>query len=138
MKLLMFDAGEFWYKTHSRTLASEDQVDREEGVEDALVVFVQVEAEDENNGAPGKVVRKAVKNIHWLAGKTARRRIVVHSFGHLSNSKCSTGFAKDILEGIVEKLTAKGYETHLTPFGYFLEFRIHVRGESLAKVWKEV
>ncbi|HET8687215.1 MAG TPA: threonyl-tRNA synthetase editing domain-containing protein [Methanosarcina sp.] len=44
----------------------------------------------------------------------------------------------NILKAIKEKLTAKGLETSMTPFGYLLEFKIHVKGESLAKVWKSI
>jgi len=39
---------------------------------------------------------------------------------------------------IKDKLTAKGLETSMTPFGYFYEFKIHVKGKSLAKVWKSL
>jgi hypothetical protein len=36
------------------------------------------------------------------------------------------------------KLAEKGFEVNTTPFGYFLEFKIHVGGQSLAKVWKSI
>jgi hypothetical protein len=62
----------------------------------------------------------------------------LHSFGHLSESKSSIEFAEDILKTIKEKLTEKSLETSMTPFGYLLEFKIHVKGESLAKVWKSI
>jgi hypothetical protein len=35
-------------------------------------------------------------------------------------------------------LAGKGYEIASTTFGYLPEFNIHVRGESMAKVWKTV
>jgi Archaea-specific editing domain of threonyl-tRNA synthetase. len=56
----------------------------------------------------------------------------------LPESKSSIEFAEDILKTIKEKLTEKGLETSMTPFGYLLEFKIHVKGESLAKVWKSI
>ncbi len=37
-----------------------------------------------------------------------------------------------------EKMEGRGIKVHVTPFGYFNEFSIHVRGESLAKVFKEI
>jgi hypothetical protein len=61
----------------------------------------------------------------------------LHSFAHLSNSKSDIEFAQKTLEGIQSSLKGKGYEVITTPFGYFLEFWIHVMGESLAKVWKD-
>jgi hypothetical protein len=134
MKLLMFNVREFWYKTYTKTLKEVKDADKEETVKDAIVVFANVEGEDQEQTA--STIRKAVKNILWLARKTGRSRIVLHSFAHLSDSKSSVEFAVKVFEDIEDRLTHKGYKVSSTPFGYFLEFKIHVLGESLAKVWK--
>ena len=134
MKLLMFNVREFWYKTYTKTLKEVIDTDEEESVKDAIVVFANVEREDQEQTA--STIRKAVKNILWLARKTGRSRIVLHSFAHLSDSKSSVEFAAQVFKAIEDRLTQKGYEVSSTPFGYFLEFKIHVLGESLAKVWK--
>jgi hypothetical protein len=134
MKLLMFNVREFWYKTYEKTLKEVKDTDKEESFKDAIVVFANVEREDQEQTA--SIIRKALKNIIWLARKTDRSRIVLHSFAHLSDSKSSVEFAAKVFEAIEDRLTQKGYEVSSTPFGYFLEFKIHVLGESLAKVWK--
>lgn len=134
MKLLMFNVREFWYKTYMKTLKEVKNTEKEESVKDAIVVFANVERDDQEQTAG--TIRKAVKNIVWLARKTGRSRIVLHSFAHLSNSKSSVEFAAQVFEAIEDRLTRKGFEVSTTPFGYFLEFKIHVLGESLAKVWK--
>lgn len=136
MKLLMFDTNDFWYKTFSKTVESAETCDKEESTTDSLVIFINVEKEDE--AQKDKVVKKAVNNISWLAKKTDRKKVVLHSFGHLSDSKSSIEFAEDAIKIIKDKLTSKGLETSMTPFGYFFEFKIHVKGESLAKVWKSL
>lgn len=100
------------------------------------MIFVHVEAEDELNR--DKVVRRAVDHILWLAKKTNRHRVVLHFFAHLSDSKSSVEFAREALCAIRYRLNSKGFEASTTPFGYFLEFQIHVKGESLAKVWKSI
>jgi len=64
--------------------------------------------------------------------------VVLHSFAHLSSSKSSPEFAIEVFEVIKEKLEKRGTKVHITPFGYFYEFSIHVRGESLAKVFQEI
>lgn len=130
----MFNVREFWYKTYEKTLKEVIDTDEEESIEDALVVFANVEREDQEQTV--STIRKAVKNILWLARKTGRSRIVLHSFAHLSDSKSSVEYAAQIFKAIEDRLTQKGYEVSSTPFGYFLEFKIHVLGESLAKVWK--
>lgn len=136
MKLLMFDTNDFWYKTFSKTIESAETCDKEESTVNSLVIFINVEKEDESQ--KDKAVRKAVDNISWLAKKTDRKKVVLHSFGHLSESKSSVEFADDAIKTIKDKLIAKGFETSMTPFGYFFEFKIHVKGESLAKVWKSL
>ena len=42
------------------------------------------------------------------------------------------------IEDLAERLRDTGYEVWTTPFGWFCEWDLAVRGESLAKVWKEV
>lgn len=136
MKLLMFDTNEFWFKTFSKTIESAETCDIEEMTKDSLVIFINVEAEDEGN--KDKVVKRAADHISWLAKKTNRHRVVLHFFAHLSESKSSVEFSREALYAIRDRLILKGFEAFTTPFGYFLEFRIHVKGDSLAKVWKSV
>ena len=136
VKLLMFNTDNFWYRTFEKTVDHISSADTEASAQDALVIFINVEKEDE--AQRDRVVKKAVENISWLARKTDRKRVVLHSFAHLSESKASITFAEAMFKSIIDKLCAKGLETSMTPFGYFLEFTIHVRGESLAKVWKSI
>ncbi len=109
MKLLMFDTSDFWYKPFSKTVESAESYSEEWSIKDSLVIFINVEKEDEDR--KGKVVKKAVSNIRWLAKKTDRKKVVLHSFGHLSESKSSVEFAEDVIEAIKDKLTVKGIET---------------------------
>lgn len=134
MKLLMFNVKEFWYKTFSKTLEVVEEIEKEEIIKDAVVVFANVENKDEEKRAG--IIRKTVKNITWLARKTNRNRVMLHSFAHLSDSKSSIEFAQEVFKTIEERLKNKGYDVFVTPLGYLLEFKIHVLGESLAKVWK--
>lgn len=136
LKLLMFDTNEFWYKPYRKTIEQAETWDTEETFNDSLVIFINVEKEDEAHH--DKVVRKAVDNVCWLAKKGNRKKVVLHSFGHLSESKSSVEFAEEAIKSIKEKLTGKGLEASMTPFGYFLEFKVHMKGESLAKVWKSL
>lgn len=135
MKLLMFYTKEWWYKTASKTLETAPDLDIEESMPDAVVIFFHCEAEDESRA--DSVSEKFVKNTKWLAGKFSSRNIVLHSFNHLSSSKSSPEFAKQLLDDVIIRLERTGYTVMQTPFGYFNEFRMHVAGDSLAKVFKE-
>jgi hypothetical protein len=37
-----------------------------------------------------------------------------------------------------QRLETSGYSVTVTPFGYLNEWKLHVAGESLAKVFKEI
>jgi D-Tyr-tRNAtyr deacylase len=136
MKMLMFDTESFWFETFSKTLESVEDVKVEEKIDNSAVVFMHVEQEDEERKS--KVVKSAVKNFKWYLNKLNKNKIVLHSFAHLSSSTSSPEFAAEIICDIREKLEEKSIEVHTTPFGYFSEFSIHVKGESLAKVFKEI
>jgi hypothetical protein len=133
----MFYSHDWWYRTASRSLPDVPDVEKEESVRDAVVIFVHSEDEDEDEERRGKVLQKFVKNIKWIAGKFGARNVVLHSFNHLGVSKSSPEFALSLMDEAEERLEKAGYTVMRTPFGYFNEFRMHVAGDSLAKVFKE-
>ena len=136
MKLLLFYAHTWWFKTASKSLPQAPDIEREDSIEKTVVVFFHAEAEDEAKGK--SLLDKVVKNIKWLAGKFGTKSVVIHSFNHLSSSKASPEFSEQIIKQTAEKLQNAGYTVMCTPFGYFNEFKMHVGGESLAKVFKEL
>lgn len=136
MKLLMFHVNEFWYKTFSKTLDNVEKIEKEETIGESLVIFIQAEKADELQ--KDKIRKKAFENIKWLAKKVNVEEIILHSFGHLSESKSSPEFAQEMISEIKKSLEERSFKTRTTPFGYFLEFKIHVLGESLAKVFKSL
>ena len=135
MKMLLFQAKKFYWKSFSKTLDDVPEQDVEETVTDAVIVFLHAEAEDE---AKPKLETKVVKNIKWLANKRSFKNIVLHSFTHLSASTASAEFAHTLLDSLDERLTNTGYHVWQTPFGYFCEWDLSVYGDSLGKVFKEI
>ncbi len=131
MKLLMFHAGEFWYRPNRTEESEPEKTTLPEG----LVVFAHVEESDSERP---EAVDKAVGNIKWLSNKNNVGSIVLHSFAHLSGSKSDPETADAVIQAIAEKLARKGLDVHVVPSGQFYEFSIHVLGPSLAKVFKEV
>ncbi|MEW6569660.1 MAG: threonyl-tRNA synthetase editing domain-containing protein [Nitrospirota bacterium] len=135
MKLLLFYAHKWWFKTASKSLQNVPDIQMEDSLDNAVVVFYHAEKEDEGKGKG--VLDKFIKNIKWLAGKFGTKNVVIHSFNHLSSSKASPEFSEGLIRQATERLLNTGYTVMCTPFGYFNEFLIHVGGESLAKVFKE-
>jgi hypothetical protein len=135
MKLLLFYAHKWWFKTASKSLPYVPEIKMENSLDNAVIAFFHLEKEDEEKAK--SILDKFVKNIKWLAGKFGTKNVVVHPFNHLSSSKASPEFAEQIMQQATERLKHSGYTILCTPFGYFNEFLIHVGGESLAKVFKE-
>lgn len=133
MKLLLFQAEHFSWKSFSKTLDHVPEQEVDERVEETVVAFVHAEAGDPENP---KVATKLVKNIKWIANKRGLKNVVLHSFSHLSDSTAPADYAGPLLERIAERLTATGYHVWRTPFGYFCSWDLGVYGESLAKVFK--
>ncbi|MBW2107856.1 MAG: threonyl-tRNA synthetase editing domain-containing protein [Deltaproteobacteria bacterium] len=136
MKTLLFYAPSFWFKTFEKVLPEVDDIDEEQTCTEAVVVFYQVEQADVERR--GKVLTKLVKNIKWLAGKFEAGHVVLHSFNHLSSSKAPAAFAQELVLDAVARLEHTGYRVTLTPFGYLNEWKLHVAGPSLAKVFKDL
>jgi hypothetical protein len=136
MKLLLLFVHDYWLRPFERLLPDADE--NPAGVETgaAVVALVHVEADD-MEGAD-KRVTKALKHMKWLAGKFETRTVVLHSFAHLATTRAEPAQADALLARMRERLTAAGYSVHTTPFGWFNEFRLHVAGPSLAKVFVEL
>jgi len=136
MKIIMFYTRSFWWKPHQKVLENTLLNPETQEVKDTVVVFYQVEAQDPKREK--RVVEKLVKNIKWLARKFETKKIVLHSFNHLSLSKASPEEALSLIEKAKEKLKRGGFELYETPYGWLNEWKMHVAGESLAKVFKDL
>ncbi|MHA1926116.1 MAG: threonyl-tRNA synthetase editing domain-containing protein [Candidatus Thorarchaeota archaeon] len=126
MRLLMFHVESFWYRPNK----SKEQTE----IGESLHIWIHSEEEDENNRA--NILRKMVKNIRWLAKKIDCNALTLHSFAHLDDSKADPDFADSLINDVASKLRGKDYDVHIVPFGEFYEFKMHVKGPSLAKVFK--
>ncbi|MHA2040503.1 MAG: threonyl-tRNA synthetase editing domain-containing protein [Candidatus Thorarchaeota archaeon] len=110
MRLLMFHVEHFWFRPNEST--EEAALDFAE----ALLVWIQSEEKDEADRAA--VLRKMVKNIRWLA------------------QKVGTSTVDALIDEAALRLRDREYVVHIVPFGAFHEFKMHVKGPSLAKVFK--
>ncbi len=129
MILLMFHLESFWYRPNE-SMAVRD----EHRFGESVLVWIQAEERDHDNRIA--VLRKMVKNIRWLAQKVGCERIILHSFAHLGESKADPDFAEELINEVAQRLEKRGLEVHIVPFGAFHEFAMHVKGPSLAKVFK--
>lgn len=133
MKILLFLARRFRFEPFAPTLTQVGPPPPPAEMTETVVAFVHCEEEDASRRA--SVLSRTLKQVKWLAGKKGFRRVVLHSFTHLSESKADPDFARAFLEELAGRLRRNGYEVALTPFGYTCAWDLDVYGESLAKVF---
>ncbi len=126
---------EFSYTPTIKTLENFKEHTESKTFKNALVGFIQVEEHDTEK-AVLKVEKNLVKNLKWGARKNETNFIVLHSFAHLSESKASPEFTKEIFDLAEKRLKNANYETAQTPFGYFLDLNINAPGFSQARMFK--
>ncbi len=136
MKLLMIYANRFAYKTNLKSLESVSETTEQNIIENAVVGFIHVEEKDETNLS--NVETKLIKNLKWAARKNNTKRIILHSFTHLSESKASPEITKQLLDNSEQRLKKSNYEVFQTPFGYFLDLDVVAPGNPLARLFKDI
>ena len=133
MKLLMLYTDRFAYRPADKTLDDEPDCDDPGEITETVVGLIHAEELDEENAAG--VEKKLVKNLKWGARKNDTRRIVLHTFSHLAETKASAVFTKALLLRTAERLQSAGYEVWQTPFGYFLDLDLQAPGRSTARIF---
>lgn len=136
MKLLLLHAHDYWLKPYQKNLDRAENDTAEMSCRNAVVALIHVEAVDEES--PGSVITKSIKNIKWHARKVGTESVVLHSFAHLATTRADAETAQDIIRQMAERLATTGFSVQITPFGYFNEFKIHVAGPSIAKVFVDI
>jgi len=124
----------FGYNPAIKTMDMADINEEPALYKNVQTAFIQVEEKDEKKEA--EVAKKLLKNLKWVCGKNKTKKVVLHSFAHLSESKASPEFTVKLFDHIEDRLKNVGYEVKQTPFGYFLDLQVNAPGFSLARVFK--
>lgn len=134
MKVLVMYVHEFGYTPALKNLESAEDVTRGATFSDSILAFIQVEESDEESDVKSRE-KKLVNHLKWTARKNNCQKIILHSFAHLSDSKASVEFTKEIFDKAEKRLQNGGFTTAQTPFGYFLDLNLRAPGHSLARIW---
>ncbi len=134
MKVLVMYVDEFSYTPSQKTLDDAEEVTRGAHYKEAVLAFIQVEKGDEEYDVKSRE-KKLVNHLKWVSRKNQCKHVILHSFAHLSDSKASVEFTKELFDLAEQRLQNAGYQTAQTPFGYFLDLNIKAPGYSLARIW---
>jgi len=134
MKVLVFYVNSFAYEARVKNVDNAGDPGEGKEINDAILAFIQVEEEDEEKDLKSRE-KKLVNHLKWTARKNDTKRIILHSFAHLSESKASYDFTVQLFNVSQKRLENTEYEVFQTPFGYFLDLKIDAPGASLARIW---
>ncbi|MBR8536366.1 hypothetical protein KDU71_12410 [Carboxylicivirga sediminis] len=137
MKVLIFYTKEFAYTPSEKNLENAPEPGAPKAFADCLLACIQVEQNDEAKGVRSRE-KKLANHLKWAARKNNTNNIVLHSFAHLSDSKASVDFTKQLFDDAQMRLENADYKVAQTPFGYFLDLKIDAPGFSLARIWADL
>ncbi len=135
MRFLSFHVEYFWYKVteRGRSKVFEDvkESSKENRVENAVVLFISVEKQDETNST---FLEKTLEEIETIINQLKVTKVVLLPFAHLFGELGSPQFALDSLKLIESRLQKKGYSTVRLPFGWFHELEMKAKGHPLSRI----
>ena len=135
MRFLSFHVEKFWYKVtkRGRSKLFEEVTDasKENRMENALVLFISVEKQDEANL---ELIEKTVAEIEKITTQLNVKNVVLLPFAHLFGELGSPKFALDSLKLIESRLQEKDYSTLRLPFGWFHELEMKAKGHPLSRI----
>lgn len=134
MKVLVMYVDEFSYAPAQKNLENAEEITSGSSFTNSILAFIQVEESDEEKDVKSRE-KKLVNHLKWTARKNNCKSIILHSFAHLSESKASVGFTKELFYLAEKRLQNAEFTAAQTPFGYFLDLEIKAPGFSLARIW---
>lgn len=134
MKILMIFCDKFGYQPAIKNLDGVEEFTEGKTFNKVQTAFIQVEEHDEEN--PKSSEKKLLNFVKWVARKNECTDVILHSFAHLSDSKATPEFTKQLFDNVENRLNSAGYKTEQTPFGYFLDLEVVAPGFSMARVFK--
>ena len=134
MKVLVMYVDEFSYQPAEKNLEEVEDITEGAQFSDSILAFIQVEESDEEKDVKSRE-KKLVNHLKWTARKNDCKSVILHSFAHLSESKASVDFTKELFDLAEKRLQNADFTTAQTPFGYFLDLNIKAPGFSLARIW---
>lgn len=128
------------YKVKEKTPVGEkiNSSNKENNMENPLIVFICVEKKDEKSSNGKKLVEKAFEEIKEVSEKIKVENIALFPFAHLSENISSPKFAIKILENLDSKLKESKFNSFKAPFGWYKEFEFKSKGHPLSVLSRTV
>lgn len=139
MRILFIHADRMEYEAQEKALRSAPDLPKDQrraSFGDVLVCFTSAEKRDE--GTLEATVAKAADEVEAVAQQIKERSILIYPYAHLSPSLAEPSKAEALLQSLHGELRRRGYEAHLSPFGWYKSFTIACKGHALSELSKEI
>ena len=138
MQLLVIHSDYLEYEAKAKTRVAEpiSESMKKDRIEEALVVFIAVEREDEKEVK--EVVERASEEVISIFNKVNAERIVLYPYAHLSSELASPERSMEILKGLEKELLSRGLEVTRAPFGWYKSFSLRCKGHPLSELSRKI
>ena len=137
MRILELHCDYFYQKPRSKALKSMGGLsDEEKGgyrVENALVVFVTVEAGDDSS-----VAKRAASDIEKNFREVKAATVYINPYAHLSNDLARPDKAQQLLYELWQEVRKFSPDAKKGVFGYYKEFELKCKGHPLSELSKTI
>ena len=135
MRFLSFHVDHFWYKVtkkgRSKVIEEVTEENKENRVEDALVLFISIEKRDEEDPY---LIEKGIAEIEKITHQLKISNLVVLPFAHLFGQLSSLEYAFESFKQIESIFISKNYSVLRLPFGWFNELEMKAKGHPLSRI----
>ncbi|MHA1819420.1 MAG: threonyl-tRNA synthetase editing domain-containing protein [Promethearchaeota archaeon] len=135
MRFISFHVTYFKYKVtkKGRSKIREDlnEQNKEQEIEQALVLMISMEKRDESDS---NILEKAVKEISKICEQLKVKNICLIPYAHLFGELSSLEFGFKALKDLETELKNKDFHVIRIPFGWFTEFEMKTKGHPLSRI----
>ena len=135
LRFLSFHVNYFWYKVtkkgRSSIIEKITEENKENQVENALVLFISMEKRDE---ASQGLIKRGIIEIEKITTQLKISNIVIIPFAHLFGQLSTLEFAFESFKEIESILKLKGFSVIRLPFGWFNELEMKAKGHPLSRI----
>ncbi|MBY9005275.1 MAG: hypothetical protein KGD63_00795 [Candidatus Lokiarchaeota archaeon] len=118
-------------KGRSKVIEEITEDNKKNQVQDALVLFVSMEKQDETSL---ELLKRGVIEIEKITNLLKIKNIVLIPFAHLFGNLSTLEFAFESFKKIESILNLKGYSVLRLPFGWFNELEMKAKGHPLSRI----
>ena len=136
MKILTLHCDFIRFKPVEKAIKSAEEIEKKEVlVNEALVVFMAVEKDDENNVSI--ITNNTEREIISIASQVKAKNIVLYPYAHLSPNLSSPDIALKMMKDLEKSLKEK-YSVTRAPFGWYKTFEVKCKGHPLSELSREI